>query len=83
MNFRCPFVLPRVLLGTAALSAFLTGAASSETVSVSALADLGEPSETVNTIGQSATYQNRTVGGVAAVTTKDATFAVSIEFQRR
>ena len=51
MNFRCPFVLPRVLLGTAALSAFLTGAASSETVSVSALVDLGEPSESVNTIG--------------------------------
>ncbi|MDA7498237.1 hypothetical protein N9255_00010 [bacterium] len=80
MKLRCPFVLPRVLLGTAALSAFLISNSSSETVSVSALADLGEPSETVNTIGQSATYQNRTVGGVEAVTTKDATFAVSIDF---
>ena len=76
----CSSLLSAVCLGTSALSAFLTGAASSETVSVSALADLGEPSETVNTIGQSPTYQNRTVGGVEAVTTKDATFAVSIDF---
>ena len=75
-----PFVLPRVLLGTAALSAFLICNSSSETVSVSSLADLGAPSETVNTVGQLPTYQNRTVGDVVGVHTKDATFAVSIDF---
>ena len=62
------------------ISSICVGAVSAATVNINSLADLGEPSETVNTIGQSATYQNRTVGGVAAVTTKDATFAVSIDF---
>ena len=62
------------------LSALLVGTASSATVNINTLADLGAPSETVNTLGQSPTYQNRTVGGVEAVTTKDATFAVSIDF---
>lgn len=62
------------------ISGICVGAVSAATVNINTLADLGEPSETVNTIGQSATYQNRTVGGVAAVTTKDATFAVSIDF---
>ena len=73
-------VLSGIRLGTATLSAILTGAASSETVSVGSLADLGAPSETVNTTGQYDTYQNRTVDGVVNVDTKDATFAVSIDF---
>ena len=77
----CSSVLFGVRLGGAAtLSAILTGAASSETVSVGSLADLGAPSETVNTTGQYATYSGRTVDGVAGVQTKDATFAVSIDF---
>ena len=63
------------------LSALLVGTASSATVSINTLADLGAPSETVNTTGQKATYLNRTVGGVEAVNTKDATFAVSIDFK--
>ncbi|MDB4456100.1 PEP-CTERM sorting domain-containing protein [Akkermansiaceae bacterium] len=62
------------------ISGICVGAVSAATVNINTLADLGEPSETVNTIGQSPTYQNRTVGGVEAVTTKDATFAVSIDF---
>ncbi|MDG1149524.1 MAG: hypothetical protein P8Q54_12700, partial [Akkermansiaceae bacterium] len=62
------------------ISGICVGAVSAATVNINSLADLGEPSETVNAIGQSATYQNRTVGGVEAVTTKDATFAVSIDF---
>ena len=69
-----------VRLGAVTLSAILTGAASSETVSVGSLADLGAPSETLNTTGQKPTYQGRTVDGVAAVHTKDATFAVLIDF---
>ena len=69
-----------VRLGAVTLSAILTGAASSETVSVGSLADLGAPSETLNTTGQKPTYQNRTVDGVVQVNTKDATFAVSIDF---
>ena len=80
MKSRSPSVLSGIRLGTATLSAILTGAASSETVSVGSLADLGAPSETVNTTGQYATYQNRTVDGVVTVDTKDATFAVSIDF---
>jgi hypothetical protein len=44
------------------------------------LDDLGFPSETINAIGQLPTYQNRTFDGVAQVNTKDATFAVSIDF---
>ena len=63
------------------LSALLVGTGSSATVSINTLADLGAPSETVNTTGQKATYLNRTVGGVEAVNTKDATFAVSIDFK--
>ena len=62
------------------ISGICVGAVSAATVNINTLADLGEPSETVNTIGQSATYQNRTVGRVEAVTTKDATFSVSIDF---
>ena len=69
-----------VRLGAVTLSAILTGAASSETVSVGSLADLGAPSQTVNEIGQLPTYQNKTLGEVAQVNTKDATFAVSIDF---
>ncbi|MDB4659066.1 hypothetical protein OAF07_02515, partial [bacterium] len=80
MNSSRSFVRSKIFLGAATLSSALINTALSETVSVSSLADLGEPSETVNTIGQSPTYQNRTVGGVEAVTTKDATFAVSIDF---
>jgi hypothetical protein len=80
MKDLCSAFLSGVCLGTATLSAFLTGAALSETVSVGSLADLGVPSETLNTTGQKPTYQNRTVDGVAAVHTKDATFAVSIDF---
>ena len=76
----CSSVLSGIRLGIATLSAIFTGAASSETVSVGSLADLGAPSETVNTTGQYATYSARTVDGVAAVHTKDATFAVSIDF---
>ncbi|MDC0320654.1 PEP-CTERM sorting domain-containing protein [Akkermansiaceae bacterium] len=62
------------------ISGICVGAVSAATVNINTLADLGEPSETVKAIGQTATYQNRTVGGVEAVTTKDATFAVSIDF---
>ena len=62
------------------ISGICVGAVSAATVNINTLADLGEPSETVKAIGQSPTYQNRTVGGVEAVTTKDATFAVSIDF---
>ena len=80
MKHFCSSVLSGVRLGTATLSAIFTGAALSETVSVSSLADLGAPSETVNTTGQKPTYQNRTVDGVAAVHTKDATFAVLVDF---
>ena len=76
----CSSVLSGVRLGAATLSAILTGAASSETVSVGSLADLGAPSETLNTTGQKPTYQNRTVDGVAQVNTKDATFTVLIDF---
>jgi hypothetical protein len=80
MKDLCSSLLSGVCLGIATLSAIFTGAASSETVNVSSLADLGAPSETRNTSGQFPTYQNRTVGGVAQVNTKDATFAVLIDF---
>ena len=80
MKDLCSFLLSGVCLGTATLSAIFTGVASSETVSVSSLADLEAPSETLNTTGQKPTYQNRTVDGVVQVNTKDATFAVSIDF---
>ena len=80
MKDLCSSFLSGVRLGAATLSAILTGAASSETVSVGSLADLGAPSETLNTTGQKPTYQGRTVDGVAAVHTKDATFAVLIDF---
>ena len=63
------------------LSALLAGTASSATVNINTLADLGAPSETVNVIGQFPTYSGRTVAGVAAVQTKDATFAASIDFE--
>ena len=63
------------------LSALLAGTASSATVNINTLADLGAPSEIRNALGQFATYQNRTVDGVAAVDVKDATFAVSIDFE--
>jgi hypothetical protein len=62
------------------LSAFLIGTASSATVSISSLGDLGVPSETINTLGFMPTYANRSLDGVTAVHTKDATFAVSIDF---
>ena len=80
MKDLCSSLLSGVCLGIATLSAIFTGAASSETVNVSSLADLGAPSETRNTSGQFPTYQNRTVGGVAQVNTKDATFAVLVDF---
>ena len=80
MKDLCSSFLSGVRLGAVTLSAILTGAALSETVSVGSLADLGAPSETLNTTGQKPTYQNRTVDGVAQVNTKDATFAVSIDF---
>jgi hypothetical protein len=80
MKDLCSSLLSGVCLGIATLSAIFTGAASSETVNVSSLADLGAPSETRNTSGQFSTYQNRTVDGVVQVNTKDATFAVSIDF---
>ena len=80
MKDLCSSFLSGVRLGAVTLSAILTGAASSETVSVSSLADLGAPSETVNTTGQYSTYQNRNVGDVTQVNTKDATFAVLIDF---
>ena len=80
MKDLCSSFLSGVRLGAVTLSAILTGAASSETVSVGSLADLGAPSETLNTTGQKPTYQGRTVDGVAAVHTKDATFAVLIDF---
>jgi len=67
MKDLCSAFLSGVCLGTATLSAFLTGAALSETVSVGSLADLGAPSETLNTTGQKPTYQNRDVDGVAAM----------------
>ena len=63
------------------ISSICVGAVSAATVNINSLADLGEPSETINTTGQTPTYQNRTVDGVAAVHTKDATFAVSIDFE--
>ena len=62
------------------LSAFLIGTASSATVSISSLDDLGVPSETINTLGFMPTYAGRSLDGVTAVHTKDATFAVSIDF---
>ena len=80
MKDLCSSLLSGVCLGIATLSAIFTGAASSETVNVSSLADLGAPSETVNTTGQYSTYQNRNVGDVTQVNTKDATFAVLIDF---
>ena len=80
MKDLCSSLLSGVCLGIATLSAIFTGAASSETVNVSSLADLGAASETRNTSGQFPTYQNRTVGGVAQVNTKDATFAVLVDF---
>ena len=62
------------------ITALSTAAVSAATVSITTLADLGAPSETLNTTGQKPTYQNRTVDGVVQVNTKDATFAVSIDF---
>ena len=62
------------------ITALNTVAVSAATVSITTLADLGAPSETVDEIGQYATYSGRTVDGVAGVQTKDATFAVSIDF---
>ena len=80
MKDLCSAFLSGVCLGTATLSAFLTGAALSETVSVGSLADLGDPSQTINAIGQLPTYQNKTFGEVVQVNTKDATFAASVDF---
>ena len=62
------------------ITALSTAAVSAATVNITTLADLGAPSETLNTTGQKPTYQGRTVDGVAAVHTKDATFAASIDF---
>ena len=62
------------------ITALSTAAVSAATVSITTLADLGAPSETINTTGQKPTYQNRTVDEVAAIHTKDATFAASIDF---
>jgi hypothetical protein len=73
-------VSPKIFLGAATLSSVLVSTALSETVSISSLDDLGASSETINAIGQLPTYQNRTFDGVAQVNTKDATFAVSIDF---
>ena len=63
------------------ITALSTAAVSAATVSITTLADLGAPSETINATGQLPTYQNRTVDGVAAIHTKDATFAASIDFK--
>ena len=63
------------------ITALSTAAVSAATVSITTLADLEAPSETINTTGQKPTYQNRTVDGVAAIHTKDATFAASIDFK--
>ena len=62
------------------ITALSTAAVSAATVSITTLADLGAPSETVNTDGQKPTYQNRDLDGVENVHTKDATFAVSVDF---
>jgi hypothetical protein len=62
------------------ITALSTAAVSAATVSITTLADLGAPSETVNTTGQKPTYQNRDLDGVENVHTKDATFAVSVDF---
>jgi hypothetical protein len=62
------------------ITALSTAAVSAATVSITTLADLGAPSETVNTTGQKPTYQNRDLDGVDNVHTKDATFAVSVDF---
>jgi hypothetical protein len=63
------------------ITALSTAAVSAATVSITTLAELEAPSETINTTGQKPTYQNRTVDGVAAIHTKDATFAASIDFK--
>ena len=62
------------------ISGLCLGTVSAATISITSLAELGAPSETVNTVGQLSTYQNRTVDGVVQVNTKDATFAASIDF---
>ena len=62
------------------ITSLSTAAVSAATVSITNLADLGAPSETVNTDGQKPTYQNRDLDGVENVHTKDATFAVSVDF---
>ncbi len=62
------------------ITSLSTAAVSAATVSITTLADLGAPSETVNTDGQKPTYQNRDLDGVENVHTKDATFAVSVDF---
>ena len=48
------------------LSAFLIGTASSATVSISSLDDLGVPSETINTLGFMPTYAGRSLDGELA-----------------
>ena len=62
------------------ITALSSAALSAATVSITTLADLGDPSQTINTIGQLPTYSNKTIGGVEQVNTKDATFAASIDF---
>jgi hypothetical protein len=62
------------------ITALSTAAVSAATVSITTLADLGAPSETINATGQLPTYQNKTFGEVVQVNTKDATFAASIDF---
>jgi len=62
------------------ITSLSTAAVSAATVSITTLADLGAPSETENTDGQKPTYQNRDLDGVENVHTKDATFAVSVDF---
>ena len=62
------------------ITALSSAAVSAATVSITTLADLGDPSQTINATGQLPTYQNKTFGEVVQVNTKDATFAASIDF---
>ncbi|MDE0861917.1 MAG: PEP-CTERM sorting domain-containing protein [Akkermansiaceae bacterium] len=50
------------------------------TVNISDLSELGTPDETVTAIGAFGTFNNRTVNSVANVDTKDATFALLVDF---
>lgn len=50
-------------------------------VAITSLADLGAPDETLNALNNGlGTFNARTVNGVTGVDTKDATFALSVDF---